>query len=124
MAKKRVKDLMLPPGTYTARLLGHSLNNKGQLELTYQLNDPKKTKVKESIPAEGHTKFFVANSRLGIYTSIGADNMHHASNKCTKLFGPNGWSFLRSEYNHSPSLNGYEAKPYKEFKELINTLAI
>lgn len=81
-----------------------------------------KKKVQATVPDVGHTKYYIANHRLGIYTCIGADNTHHASNKATKLFGPNGWSFLRNEYQTSPSLNGYEGKSYKEFKALIKTL--
>lgn len=81
-----------------------------------------RNKTPETIPEVGHLKYYIANMRLGIYTCIGADNVHHASNKATKLFGPDGWSFLRNEYQTSPSLDGFEAKPYKEFKELIKTL--
>jgi len=99
------------------------VNESGQLEFTYQVVDKKDIKIKETIPTEGHQKYFVASSRLGIYTSIGADNLHHASNKATKLFGPSGWSFIRDEY-HVHDLMGYHAKIYKDYKELINTLSI
>lgn len=42
---------------------------------------------------EGHTRYYVCCERFFVYTSIGADNIHHASNKATKLFGPH-WSHL------------------------------
>lgn len=73
-------------------------------------------------PQAGHNRFFIANRQLGVYTCIGADNIHHASNKCTKLFGPH-WSFLREEHNCA-ELRGYVHCPVAEFNRLINTLQI
>jgi hypothetical protein len=49
---------------------------------------------KKTVPEEGHESFIVACNRVACYTTIGADNMHHASNKATKLFGP-GWTSVR-----------------------------
>jgi hypothetical protein len=48
---------------------------------------------KESLPEEGHIKYFVCCEKYFVYTAIGADNVHHASNKATKLFGPH-WTHL------------------------------
>lgn len=81
-----------------------------------QLPKKKKGKV-PSLPTEGAIKFFVACHRLGIYTSIGADNVHHAFNKATKLFGPH-WSFIRDEF-HSEHIQGYEFQTVAKFNELI-----
>ena len=78
------------------------------------------TPEKETNPEEGHTRFFIANRKLGIYTSIGADNIHHASNKATKLFGQH-WDFMRHEHNCS-ELRGYEHMCVAKFNELLRTL--
>lgn len=116
----KLEDL-IPYELYKTGTVRWAQNHKtpGQLTLSVQLPITDESK---SADETGHTKYFVANHRLGIYTCIGADNKHHASNKATKLFGPNGWSFLRNEFQTSPSLDGFEGKPYKEFKELIKTL--
>lgn len=129
MAKKKtainwqIEDL-IPYELYKTGTVRWAQTHKTPGHLTLSVQLPVRDKAKETIPTMGHTKFYIANHRLGIYTCIGADNVHHASNKATKLFGPNGWSFLRNEYQVAPSLNGFEAKPYKEFKELIATIPI
>lgn len=96
-----------------------------QLELvgkgfTFTERHTLKTVAPESIIEAGHMKFFVACDRLGIYTSIGADNIHHASNKATKLFGPH-WSFIR-DYYHSHDLGSMQHYPVAQFNELLRTL--
>src|SRR6267142_3648740 len=111
MIKKRVKQIK--PRLYNAMI--DNVTNEGDGSVTVQLSldmgkgtkfTERYTMRPETIPEVGHNRYFVANTQLGIYTSIGADNIHHASNKCTKLFGPN-WSFLREEHNCS-ELRGYQ----------------
>jgi hypothetical protein len=73
---------------------------------------------KPTDPEAGHEKFVVTCDKLTIYTTIGADNLHHASNKATKLFGPH-WSQITQSH--------YIAKEYlfltvAKFTELIKTL--
>lgn len=74
-------------------------------------------KVKETIPDAGHIKFYVECKRLDMFTCIGADNQHHASNKATKLFGPH-WSCVTERMG----MNNTQFKTVKEFTELIKTL--
>lgn len=76
------------------------------------------TKVKVSDPDEGASRFHVCCSKLSIYTCIGADNRHHASNKATKLFGPH-WSSLSTD---AYLLRGYEYHDVASFGRLIRTL--
>lgn len=76
-------------------------------------------KDKPCVPEAGHTKFYVECERLDMYTAIGADNQHHASNKATKLFGPH-WSCVTERMG----MNNTQFKTVKEFTELIKTLSI
>lgn len=70
---------------------------------------------KETIPSAGIKKFSVTIDPLKIYTTIGADNEHHAANKATKLFGP-GWSGI---YDRGPTKKSvYRFVPVTEFREL------
>lgn len=75
-----------------------------------------------SDPEDHHLKYFVANQPLGIYTSIGAKNIHHASNKATKELGPK-WSFIRGE-RLAGELRDYQYVPRKQFSELLKSLPI
>jgi hypothetical protein len=83
------------------------------------LKKDKKFKEKETIPDAGHIKYFILCERLSIYTSIGADNVHHASNKATKLFGPM-WSQLTPE---AYLIRGYSYTSVKDFTLLVRGLA-
>jgi hypothetical protein len=78
--------------------------------------DPKKERI--IIPEKGQVKFFVTCERLTLYTTIGADNTHHASNKATKLFGPH-WSKVTTEPFHC---QGYEFCTVAIFTQLLKTL--
>lgn len=82
------------------------------------IKEAKQIKGKETIPEKGAEKYFVYNDRLGIYTSIGADNRHHASNKATKLFGPH-WDSIRSNYQ---AKEGYQFYTVAQYGELIRSL--
>jgi hypothetical protein len=75
---------------------------------------------KETNPEAGHMKFFVICHKLCIYTSIGADNIHHASNKATKLFGPN-WSQITQDAGIG---KGYQFFGVTHFNDLLKTLSI
>lgn len=72
----------------------------------------------ETDPEKGLTKFFVLAFKFAVYTSIGADNRHHAANKATKLFGPN-WSQVRPDHSGGA---GYSFVSVADFKELLKTL--
>lgn len=69
-------------------------------------------------PEAGVQRFYVACEKLSCYTSIGADNRHHASNKATKLFGPH-WSQITQDAHFT---RGYQFYKVGEFSELIRTL--
>lgn len=43
---------------------------------------------KKTDPSAGSNKYYVHLFRAASYTVIGADNIHHAWNKATKLWGP------------------------------------
>lgn len=84
------------------------------------VHDYKLKKVaSETIPEAGHFKFYVDCKRLDIYTCIGADNQHHASNKATKLFGPH-WTCVTQRMG----MTSTQFRTVKEFTELIKTLPI
>lgn len=72
---------------------------------------------KVTIPDAGHHRFYVECERLAIYTVIGADNQHHASNKATKLFGPH-WSCCSTLIG----MQAYQFVDHKDFKQLLATL--
>jgi hypothetical protein len=118
MKRKQMKKRSLPKGMYELYVKGRKTPLIVQLKaIPMQLNLFDKP-IKETHPEEGHNKFYVICVRLAVYTVIGADNRHHASNKATKLFGPN-WSQVRSDsyFGNSPTY----VNP-KEFKELLKTL--
>lgn len=73
--------------------------------------------INGSVVEAGHFKFYVDCNRLDIYTVIGADNQHHASNKATKLFGPH-WSRCSSLI----AMNSTCFVTPTKFKELLATL--
>lgn len=114
--KTKKRNLTLKQLVDAAQKLGY------EVEISFDKKKPpiipKETKV--TIPEEGHQKFYVVCERFGIFTTIGADNQHHASNKATKLFGPN-WSQISQQYYFPMN---YNFMPYREFKELLKTLPI
>lgn len=113
MAKKRI-----------SRGSKQSINERIVRDLIQALNinvaivPVKRAPKQSSKPHEGSQKFFVLCDRLTIYTSIGADNRHHASNKATKLFGPH-WDKITQDASHG---RGYQFYPVGAFSELIRTL--
>lgn len=58
-------------------------------------------------------KFYIWHMPLSIYTTIGADNIHHACNKATKMF-QGEWSGICEK-----KLLGYEFKTIKDFNAII-----
>ena|SRR5258706_9414894 len=74
---------------------------------------------RETDPEEGHQRYFVYLIRFSVYTIIGAENIHHASNKATKLWGPN-WDRigLIEPGNKAP----VTFCPVKEFSKKIKKL--
>lgn len=81
-------------------------------------------KATVSDPSAGVYSFMIFNSKLSIYTSIGADNIHHASNKATKLFG-NCWTSLKVNTHNNvfeAGRMGYTCYSVAEFSELIRSL--
>ncbi len=125
MAKRKQRKVkeqhkILPPGDYQAIVTG--LKQIGQehqniVRMTFRVTAPLINKGLTD-PKAGQFKFFVICGRLSMYTSIGAENRHHASNKATKLFGPN-WSQITTEAHF---VRGYQFYKVDEFNELIRTL--
>lgn len=117
---KKAAPKKLNPGTYTGlSIVKTEVNKYGQLQLTLNFDKAiKRLEEKETIPEAGSQAFSVYCDRLGIYTTIGADNRHHASNKATKLFGPH-WSAIRDKYQ---ARNEFKFCTVKEFGDLIRTL--
>lgn len=129
MAKTRAKAkklMKLPPGTYTgAKIKSVTILPNGLCDITWDLSDVKpktnnSSASNQSEPTEGLKKFFIVCNKLTIYTSIGADNKWHASNKATKLFGPH-WSFLTEEWD---MVKGNQHCTVANFNALIKTLEI
>lgn len=124
MAKKKTR--VLKPGIYNAMVDKVVDNGNGSVTVHtimygkgFTFTERFTTKpIKETDPDAGHERFFVSCDRLAIYTSIGADNRHHASNKATKLFGPN-WSRVHTSHYLDKE---FKFVPVKEFKELLKTL--
>jgi hypothetical protein len=120
MAKKKA----LPKGMYQLYIKGRKNPLIVQLqaipigEIVKLPNHNKNTDSYYSA-TEGASKFFVLCSRLSIYTSIGADNVHHASNKATKLFGTR-WSSITKHDSGVP--NHYESFTVARFNELVRGL--
>lgn len=102
-----------------SKIMKFQLTNGQQLELKLI---PPRSQKKEKLtdPSAGHLCFFVANKKLGIYTSIGAENIHHVGNKATKLFGDK-WDFVRHERN-CEELRGYQHCTVAIFIALLKTI--
>lgn len=126
--KKPAKKKALKPGLYRAMITKVEDTGNGYIDIQLKLEGvgftytenlrTKPTKLAEPDPHAGHHKFFVLCRKLGVYTSIGADNVHHASNKANKLFGPN-WSSLCAD---SYLVRGYEHASTIQFRELLSEL--
>lgn len=120
---KKVKKNKLPEGIHELFIKGVKAPLLVQLQaipIGYVIGERATVKKdKPCVPEAGHTKFYVECERLDIYTAIGADNQHHASNKATKLFGPH-WSCVSERVG----LNNTQFRTVKEFTELIKTLPI
>jgi hypothetical protein len=80
----------------------------------------KAKKEKKTIPEEGANKYYVHHIRSCSYTVIGADNIHHAWNKATKLWGPY-WD--RVSFHEPGSLTKFKFVTVKEFGALIKEVA-
>lgn len=70
-------------------------------------------------PEKGKKRFNVVLKKLVSYTSIGADNIHHACNKATKLWGPN-WDFISENEPVTPI---WKFVDVKEFGKRIKTVS-
>lgn len=123
--KKKLKSsTQLPDGIHRLYIKGVKAPLLVQLQAVpvgYTVSETsffgKALKAKETIPEDGHQKYYVDCTRLDIYTAIGADNQHHASNKATKLFGPH-WTCVSQRI----ALAHTQFRTPKEFKELLATL--
>lgn len=125
--KKSTKRKPLPKGMYEMYIKGRKEPIIVQLQavpIGYVVHESNIKPLKQSDPDAGQLRFYIRCNKLGVYTSIGADNVHHASNKATKLFGPH-WTSLQHENNHNLfSLRTMEFVPVVEFKKLLSTLTI
>lgn len=98
MATKKSTSSKLPKGMYELRIKGRREPLIVQLQAIpigtiYKLPNHTKNTDTYYDSDKGTDKYYIVCARLSIYTTIGADNRHHAANKATKLFGPN-WSSL------------------------------
>jgi len=125
MKKSKAK---MPPKVYNAmidKVTGHKDGTVTvQMSLfgkNFTMTERLHTKpVKEKSPTEGHESYQVLCHKLCIYTVIGADNLHHASNKATKLFGPH-WGQITQDEGMG---RGYHFVPVAKFNELLKTFQI
>ena len=78
-------------------------------------------KRRSSEPEEGAHRYCVYLRRFLCYTVIGAENIHHAANKATKLWGPH-WSHLSYEQPGFNSIQHFVS--VKEFGKLIKTASL
>lgn len=123
MAKQKTKVKPLPTGMYELYIKGRRLPLIVQLQAIQVgevFDEFVDRKLTITDPKEGSYKFFIICSKLGVYTSIGADNRHHAANKATKLFGPYWTSLTTVDY----MLRGYEFTEVPNFATLLRGLAI
>lgn len=119
MVKKKVKVFVKAEALGNQTKVPYVKLSDGRIfrEITpHQFDDP----FHNVLPEDQHIKYFVACEKLGIYTSIGAKNIHHASNKATKQLG-NSWSFIRGE-RFAHILRDYQFVNVKQFGELTKTL--
>lgn len=116
MKKTKAKGIKILKRNTTLNQLADACLDAG-MQLEFRLI-PKIPEIKNSNPDAGQQRFFVLCDRLTVYTSIGADNVHHASNKSTKLFGPH-WSKVTQDAMHC---RGYQHCTVAEFNELLRTL--
>lgn len=101
--KKSIPSKSVKPGLYNAIITKVEDAGYGKVTVQLQLygkgftfteNHTLEVKeVPDRLAEAGYDKYYIICARLSIYTTIGADNRHHAANKATKLFGPN-WSSL------------------------------
>src|SRR6266571_4812131 len=81
-----------------------------------------KKKEKKTIPEAGSNKYLVILYPFTCYTVIGADNIHHAYNKATKLWGPY-WSRV-ADAAHQFNIDKFATfVSVKEFGARIKTLS-
>jgi hypothetical protein len=115
------------PLTMPAELDNYKLNwVKANKDGSTTLNfiNTKKADVQPAEEQKEHKKFIVRCTKLSAYTTIGADNMHHASNKATKNFGPH-WSSISPETHHelfTLAKGTYQFYPAGQFADLLRTL--
>jgi hypothetical protein len=125
MAKRprvsKSKDKPLPPGVYTGLTIKRLIPVLGTNKFIVEWDWSTAKKVdRPTVPDEGHQRYFVHCDKLSIYTTMGADNIHHASNKATKLWGPY-WSKITTDQGYGKGNVWY---PVKDFGELLSTLQI
>ena len=119
--RSRKSETKLPPGMYAGiSVKALRVNKEGQIQLRLDFSQAKKLDTKVTIPEEGHIKFYVHCDRLSIYTTIGANNIHHASNKVNKLYGPN-WSKITRDEGYGKAHSWVCGS---DFSELLKTLQI
>lgn len=106
--------------------LFHSISELNDMRLVHNDNEQQfyedtKPKEKETIPEAGAQSFLVLNEQSKKYTLIGADNIHHAENKATKLFGI-GWNTIKFGYQIADVMKCYSFLPVKQFNQLLALL--
>jgi len=78
------------------------------------------SKPKPSKPEEGTKRFCIILKDMLCYTIIGAENIHHAANKATKLWGPH-WTNISEIVPGFTSIISFCS--VKEFGQRIKTVS-
>jgi len=66
---------------------------------------------------EQHTKFYVFHKPTRTYTALGAKNIHHATNKASKLYGGEWTGIMRTK----PAATSWTYVPVRKFGELLRS---
>jgi len=77
-------------------------------------------KIKSSKPEEGTRRFCIILRDMLCYTIIGAENVHHAANKATKLWGPH-WTNISEITPGFTSMISFCS--VKEFGQRVKTIS-
>jgi len=77
-------------------------------------------KVKHSKPEEGTKRFCILLKDMLCYTIIGAENIHHAANKATFLWGPHWTNISEIKPGFTSLINFCSVK---EFGQRIKTIS-
>lgn len=113
---RKLESFGLQPSVRIETVAKTEGNTKYYLNALMIQKEIKKDLFLEPPLEEGHRKYFVTYEPLCCYTTIGAENVHHAYNKATKLFKGKYTKLYRNFDNRSPN---WEFLSVAEFGELL-----